>query len=363
MRTPCLRGTARTSWATFLALGALAASHLVACGKHESTRAAPVTSTSAPSSAPALAAPAPSPPPEAPAGLTPPDFGPPGEIVLSPKLPPLEKGMMDHVDLSGWSKDGADFVYCQTNGGSGGRQCVLTPPVAGGQSGTGRSITLSDFDGAKGSPDPKLSQAQKDKTAALGVPATPGVFRFAKDLELTWRVNDPVPDKKEATLEVGAHVAGEAPSWAVTLTASGGGSKGMASIHPEAVALSPDGEHLAVVGHSFAGEFSDTFSLGVATARDVASRAYNDAGFAHHKRKDYAKAVELFTKATFADLGNKVAPYNLACACALAKSPCAEPALREAVKRGGDAVKTRAKRDRDLAGVAAEPWFTAVTGS
>jgi hypothetical protein len=56
-------------------------------------------------------------------------------------------------------------------------------------------------------------------------------------------------------------------------------------------------------------------------------------------------------------------PYNLACTRARANDPSAEPALREAIRRGGDKVLAKARTDEDLATVRATPWFDELVGS
>jgi hypothetical protein len=152
---------------------------------------------------------------------------------------------------------------------------------------------------------------------------------------------------------VGARVRGEAPSYAFILSAPREGY----SMHVEAIVPSPDGRAVAVVAHGYMGEWSDTFLVKVLPADVVAARAYNDAGFAHHRRADYAGAAELFRKAAFADGAHYLAAYNLACAYARLRDPRAPAALAMAIARGAEETRKRAAKDPDFDGVRGEAWF------
>ena len=66
-------------------------------------------------------------------------------------------------------------------------------------------------------------------------------------------------------------------------------------------------------------------------------------------------------RAAYVDPARELPAYNLACAYARLNDPRAEAALALAIERGGDAVRARAPKDKDLASVRSAPWFTKLT--
>jgi hypothetical protein len=285
--------------------------------------------------------------------LSPPSFGAPAPATIVPPVPLFERGMMDHAETFGWSRDGSSIGYCFDDGGVEILWCELV--TRGGQH--------ERFDDGsrtqKGSVDPTRRAANTARLAkiALAVPRSPA-WPYT-DITLTWAVTlgrqepgPPVP----GVLRVGGHMKGESPIFHVALSdASAGGYHDR--IHPEMISLSPDGEYLGVIAHAFAGEYQDSFPTAVVPVGEFAAHVYNDTGLAHHKRGDFARAAELFKRAAFANPGVALGAYNLACADARLGSPEAEAALTLAVARGGDDARKKAVVDPDFAPVRTTPWF------
>lgn len=289
-----------------------------------------------------------------------------GPFRLQPKLPALEYGSMSHVRDLGFSADSTQFACCWTTDGTGETHCtfrVLT---------TGAEERLDDWKRSTGKLDPAVTDAMRKRVKTLGLTTRPADEWDFADLVVTWRVvpGRPDSDVKSAggptrgLLQCGGRVDGESPVYPIVL--SEGRSPYYDRIHPEAIALSPDGRTIAFVAHAFAGEFSDSFPRRLVSAGQFAALVYNDTGFAHHKKGDYARAAALFDKATRADPRASTPAYNLACAFARLGDPRAEAALREAFARVAPAdtekLKAKARGDADLAAVRESPWFRALVG-
>jgi hypothetical protein len=248
----------------------------------------------------------------------------------------------------GWSTDSSTLAYCQTNGGRGDMSCQL-------RKASGAVEKIGDWDEGASAIDAKKHASIVGRIKSLGLHATSDKWAFARDLEITW-------DAKGGTLRVGARVKGEAPSWSIVLV-DAGKSDGVA--HPEVIAVSPDGKTLGALSHTFAGEFSDRFFAGTVSAQRAAAQAYNDAGFAHHKKSDFKASSELFAKATAADATFAIAAYNLSCAYAQLGDKKAKAALEAAIARAGAGaakMKKNAKGDTDFAKVKDEAWFKEIVG-
>jgi hypothetical protein len=285
--------------------------------------------------------------------VVPPTFEAPAPAMLVPPIPPFERGMMDHAEVFGWSRDGPALGYCFTNGGVDILWCELVT----------RDNHHERFDDGpatiKGSIDPARRAAVGARLGRLGlsIPQAP-VWRYT-DIELTWMVTPgrqaplpPVP----GVLRVGGRLKGEAPVFHVALSdTSAGGYHDR--IHPEAISLSPDGEYLGIIAHAFAGEYSDSFPTAVVPVTELAAHVYNGTGLVHHKHGDSARAAELFKRAAFASPGFALGAYNLACADARLGSLETEAALALAIERGGDDARKRARADADFDAVRAMVWF------
>jgi hypothetical protein len=304
--------------------------------------AAPVAATPA---VPVVAAPA---APAAAAGTA--TFGAPGPAEVVPPVPKPVKGMMDHAFVVGWAADSSELGYCARSGGSGETYCEFQKPE-------GKPEKLSDFDQESGSPRPAKTRAIKDRIAAKGYATATVIWPYASEIELTWRASSGAESGEgDSVLRVGGKVKGEEkPVWPIVIR-----GKGMLEIHPEAIALSPDGRYVGVVSHAFAGEFSDSFAARVVPVASFAGRVFNDTGFAQHKSGNYPRSAELFGKAAAADPESKLAPYNRACALAKLNDPAAPDALAKAIALD-PGVKAKAAKDTDFDGVRALPWFVALT--
>jgi len=260
---------------------------------------------------------------------------------------------MDHSDRSGWLSDSSEFGYCFVSGGSGATLCQFF-------SSSGKLTTkLDDLNHATWELDAKQTRRVQERIRRYSAPRVR--WPFARDLTLTWRASAGDADgnsSQPARLQVGARVRGTGPDAFSTTTVAG---KWDFEIHIEALAFSPDARSLAVLSHSFAGEFADTFEVRVVATAKLAEEAYNAAGLALHRRGDYAGAAPLFHKAAHADPSAKLPMYNLACALARLQDPNAAKALTLAIERGGPEVAQKALKDADFDAVRAEPWFTTLT--
>ena len=254
------------------------------------------------------------------------------------------------LPTAGWTRDGAALGY--------------TVSLA-----VDELCTLVRSDGTRehfeGDGENAASSAAFQKRAApLGFRGDdPGRWAYAGELELTWRASDGNCEKVPhvpSVVEVGARVPGEPASYPIRLTMTIVGDLCYGSAHPEVIAISPDGKYLGAIGHGFGGEWADDYPMSIVRVATVAERAFNDAGLAHHGKGDYARAAELFQKATRADPTSKAAAYNLACALARVGAPDTEGALRAAIALGGDETRKKARNDADFAGVLAAPWFVAL---
>ncbi len=191
---------------------------------------------------------------------------PPAElypVVITPSLPALEQGMMDHADVFGWSRDGAVFGFCQTDGGMGARHCTL-------HSSSGAE-SLDDVDPATHEIDPAKTAAiaARMKDLALG-PTAP---KWRHQVEVVWKTSD--ADLMHSApgapvLHVGVRAPGKEAVYPITLA----GLPGIhGSVHPEIIAVSPDGTMLGVVAHAYGGEFTDRLMVKVMPISKVLAAA------------------------------------------------------------------------------------------
>jgi tetratricopeptide (TPR) repeat protein len=127
------------------------------------------------------------------------------------------------------------------------------------------------------------------------------------------------------------------------------------------ISLSPKSDELAVFVYTRLPSHGSIIRGERIDVADFSSRVFNDTGLAHHRKKEWAKAIELFTRAVYADPRRELPAYNLACALARAGDPRAEEALRYAITLGGDTVRARAAKERDFEGVRSTPWYGALT--
>ncbi|HWP06507.1 MAG TPA: hypothetical protein VNN72_12225 [Polyangiaceae bacterium] len=216
-----------------------------------------------------------------------PDFGPPGDAVLDPAVPPFVMGMMDHADRFGFSADSREFGYCMTDGGAGATRCGFLDA-------SGRRTDASDFDRNTGEPNPRLTDELARHMARDQAP--PGAWRYARDLVLVWEVTglrdpaNPLPDEAPPpVLRVGARVR-TATATAAALPIAISASRDADTIHPETIVVSPDGLTLAVLSHDFAGEFSDHFEVRTLPTAELARSAYEAAAHERQAAGDLRQA-------------------------------------------------------------------------
>ncbi len=275
-----------------------------------------------------------------------------------PPVPVPERGKdsMDHAFAAGWSKDGAEFGYCMTDGGLGATRCEFMTP-------TGKLEKLSDRAPKGEEVDPALTNSIKARVKERGYAVNASEWPYASDLVIAWSVKKPEDKNKPPHLEAGAKLRGSSLPTASLVMNTPSQPAGLLwyEIHPEAVSLSPDGKYLGVISHSFALEFSDTFEVKIIPTNVVAGQAYNDAGLAQHREKHFKEAALLFHKAAYANPESKVAMYNLACALAQLGDPGTQKALSLAIEQGGEATRTKARTDADFANVRSEAWFAELT--
>jgi tetratricopeptide (TPR) repeat protein len=265
-----------------------------------------------------------------------------------------EKKMEHLVPAFGWTKDSAALGY-RVRSAASTTICDLLRPDGS------REHLQADNEET----DPAGAKRFHDRVDKLGfVGSDPGRWAYAGELELTWRATEGCDKdpKARGRVEVGARVPGESATYPIKL-AMPEPKDGLCygSVHPEVVAVSPDGKYIGAIAHGFAAEWTNDYPMAIATVASVAESAFDDAGLAHHQKGDYAKAAELFEKAARADPTSKDAAFNLACALARLGDARVEAALADAIKRGGADAKKKAQKDADFDGVRTKPWFTALT--
>ncbi len=260
---------------------------------------------------------------------------------IVPLVPAFETGMMDHARFFGFSDDGLTLGYCGVFGGKPIVRCGLS---------TNAKPVVEDHD--DGTPQ---ANAMVARAKALGIGNKRDVRWSYDDLEITWTVtlgDQTLSIPKPGSLRAGLRKKGESASYALELS----GTPYLDRWHPEFIGLSPDGATLGAIGHGFGGEYSDTFVIKTIAVNVAAGRAYNDAGYAHHKNSDWAAAAALFRRAIDVDSTHPLARYNLACALARQHDPKTKDALVDAMAKDS-AVKARAAKDSDFDSVRAEAWF------
>ncbi len=279
------------------------------------------------------------------------DFGASGAIVIKGYPTPFfDDGIMvEHISYGGFTSDGSELGYCDPGGPQyGGTNCTFQ----------GKDGKVADSF-AFGSSDPK-DVGRKKGIAWLtdhGIPALKqppplvGSWAFAGDITLAVKTTG-------LDLLVGGSLAGEAAVFPIVVRPSHG-LIDPATTEADLVALSPNGSELGVIARTMCGEWCNPKGMTRMPVTRFAARIYNDTAFVHHKRGEYAKAAELFAKASVANPDESLFVYNLACAYARLGDPRADAALARAIALGGEAVKKRATGDADFDTVRAMPWFQA----
>lgn len=296
------------------------------------------------------------------AWLPKPDFGARGPIRVKGFSRSVSTGMNDPAERAGYSKDGSYFGYCASIGA---REPDVTTCEFTDRSGRLTKLS-SEKNDAFDSTSKKALDAWLDANAIPRItkgkdeqflaPALAGDWDFASEIELV--VDARAQGKKGAMIRLGGSVRGEEPVFSIPIDHT--------SFNPQvpfhtawinALALSPDGRELGIVGGFFCMEWCDAFEVRRIPTVRFAAMVFNDTGMRHHEKKDFVGSAALFTKAVHADPTFPIAAYNLACALARTNDPKTKDALQFAIRAGGEGVKARAKTDADFAAVRGEAFF------
>lgn len=300
---------------------------------------------------------------------------PSGPVVVKGYPHNVANGMNEYADHVGFSADSALFVYEWETGGVGGTAVEIF-----GRDGSQRSMS-NIHRGDDQPPTPAELQKQKDIEKFIADEKIPALSRSTMDasgpvalgpaLTGTWAYTDITLDvvRVEASgldpqkgythpahVQVGGAVAGEKPVHPIKLVANSVPQAPPQWATLNGFVMSPDGEELGLLLNTFACEYCTDFAVRRIGVGELASLVYNDTGYRHHQKKEWAAAATLFEKAVAADPSAKLAAYNLACAWARTGDPRTKDALAHAITLDAT-VKVRAQKDPDLASVRAEPWF------
>ncbi|HQY64172.1 MAG: hypothetical protein IPF92_22925 [Myxococcales bacterium] len=299
-------------------------------------------------------------------GLPTVDFGPPGPLVMKGYPAPIGSGMDDPATVFGYSKDGAEVIACGHMGagyGDGppkgtelGDRCYFAAAT-----GPTKIVGVDPDKGVVGPAFAEKITALKGGSPThvakgMGVlpPAVVTPWAFARDLT--------VEVSSDNGLRIGGRVGAEDPVFSVTVSVKPPTPDLQYSGSWNGILASPDRSELAFIGHFFCMEWCNEVSIVRLPLGRLASLIYNDTGFRHHQKKDYAGSRDLFLKATWANPSAALPPYNLACAYALTNDAVnAEKALKLAIAVGGPKVKARAPKDPDFKSVATAKWFVDLT--
>lgn len=264
--------------------------------------------------------------------------------------------MNDPASYVGWSKDGALFGWCGTQGGRPTFICELVD--------RGGKLTRKSDDAGEDL-DPKKKKALLDWLRDNGI-AEIALDKMPPPLVGSWPasfaditldvVRVAASDSGPALVRLGGSVASEAPVHPFSLTKNPVPGAPPHYAVMNGMALSPDGNELGVVAHFHACEYCETFDVKRIPLTSLAATIYNDTGFRAHQKGDFARSAALFEKAAAADPSHKLAQYNHACALAQLGDPRARDALAAAIAKDPSA-KTRARGDKDFAKVKSEAWF------
>lgn len=183
-----------------------------------------------------------------------------------------EPTMMDHPTEFGWAADSGSFGYCQPSGGADCEECRVVSVASG--------AVETWIRGSECDHDDRKEIAARWKASGFGKQPIPKQWAFGRDLAIAWKRDAGQEAEKGvegqlAQLQIGAKVGNEEPVYFVTMTeASFGDTWFDYMIFPELIIPSPDGQQLAIMSHSFAGEYSDTMSVRVQDVTDFAFEAY-----------------------------------------------------------------------------------------
>lgn len=268
--------------------------------------------------------------------------------------------MMDHPYDFGWSADSSRYGWCLVNGGAECDECTIVE-VEG-----GATRTWTRGSECERTKDQGKAIARTWAEHGIGKQPVPTRWAFGRDLAIAWRT---APGKESedgktvrlAELRVGAKFEGERSVYFRSITEPRLKDVYVDyDIFPAAILPSPDGSHLAIMSHAFAGEYTDTIRVTLERTEQFALAAYLASGKALLDR-DPRAAVERLTVATRIDPEAWEAFHHLACAHARAgKLAEAKEPLTRSIALGGAEASRRARRDPNLAAVREQAWFAEV---
>lgn len=270
----------------------------------------------------------------------------------------IRTGMNDPATYVGWTKDGALFGWCGSQGGRATFMCELVDR-------DGKTTKKSDVSGED--VDPKKKKAILDWLRDNGIeelgekqqPPPLGGTWTASFADITLDVaRVEATDKAPAHVRLGGSVDAEAAVHPFVLTKNPVPAAPPHYAVMNGMALSPDGKELGAVAHFHACEYCESFDVKRIPLTFLAASVYNDTGFRAHQKGDFARSAALFEKAVAADSSRKLAQYNYACALAQLGGDATKTktALAAAIAKDPSA-KNRARTDKDFAKVKSEPWF------
>lgn len=181
-----------------------------------------------------------------------PELARPVTAEVRPPVPAhAEPDVFDHASVLGWSSDGKEVAVCVDSGCTESRRCEFHAP--------GRAEPERLMWSA-GRGDPAAAKAALEKRLAGRQYGVTGPWSHSGKA-LMWRLDPPVPapPAHEAALLAGIAAKSADPKTAPLSVRLGPGP----GMHPELLAISPDGKHAAFVAHSLVMECGDQFHVAI----------------------------------------------------------------------------------------------------
>jgi hypothetical protein len=197
-----------------------------------------------------------------------------GERLLEPSAfaPSREIGMTDEPQTLGWSKATGEFVVCVPSGGAVCNRCDFhrvggeRERLGVGEDCGAERVTSGELDARLRSADVRIEN---------------GAWAYGAEVVLVIATRQGPPDSygiPRGVIEIGARLRADdaAVGWIDRIEHCNRDTCAP-EVHVDAVAPSPDGRTIAVLAHTFAGEFTDTYPLRLLDAETVAAAAYGAA--------------------------------------------------------------------------------------
>jgi hypothetical protein len=186
-------------------------------------------------------------------------------------VPAPSGGPTYEPDKVGWSQTTGEFMVCvDAEGGSECHSCSFYR--------VGVAPEHVDFGDACDQP----LAALEHRLAVGDFRIEDGDWAYGADVVLVVKQGTGEPDKQgvpRGLVQLGARVRSEGANvaWVESIQECDAGYCAP-EVHIDAIAPSPDGQTIAVLMHSFAGEFTDTYPLRLLDAGTLAAAAYNRKG-------------------------------------------------------------------------------------